>query len=84
MHEFSYLDKNNVVWTVNHRKARIHQHLSKQLDSRLMFPSEHLAFFTFQDLNVFPCQQHGGQRLGREETCSTTGHCVHQGLVLAI
>lgn len=70
-----------MAWAVDHRQARVHQHLSEQLDAPLMFPPEHLAFLTFKDLDglLCPCQQHGGQRSGEDEACSVGAHCVHQG-----
>lgn len=65
---------------MDNRKARVHQHLSEQLDAPLMFPPEHLALFTFQDLDGFlcPCEQHGGQGSGEDEACSVGAYCVHQ------
>lgn len=66
---------------MDHRKARVHQHLSEQLDTPLMFPPEHLAFFAFQDLDRLPCpsQKHRGQRSGENEACSIGAYCVHEG-----
>lgn len=66
--------------TVDNGKARVHEHLSEQLDAPLVFPAERLAFFTLQDLDGFPRarQQHGRQRGGEDEAGGERAHRVHQ------
>lgn len=77
----SYLNWDNVAGAVNHREARVHQHLPQKFHTPLMFPSERPALLTLQDLYglLRPGQQHGGQGSGEDEACSVGAHCVHQG-----
>lgn len=78
---FPYLNRNNMAGAMDHREARVHQHLPEQFHTPLMFPSERLAFLTFQDLDRLLCprQQHGGQGGGEDEACGIGAHCVHHG-----
>lgn len=66
---------------MDHWKARVHQHLSEQLDTPLMLPPERPAFLTFQNPDGLLCtgQQHRRQRSGENEACSVGADCVHQG-----
>lgn len=77
----SYPNWDNVAGAVNHREARVHQHLPQKFHTPLMFPSECPALLTLQDLYglLRPSQQHGGQGSGEDEACSIGAHCVHQG-----
>lgn len=65
---------------MDHWKARVHQHLSEQLDAPLMSPPKHLPVLAFQDLDGLLCprEQHGGQGRGEDEACGEGAHCVYQ------
>lgn len=65
---------------VDHREARVHQHLPQKLHAPLMPPPERLAFLALQDLYGLLCpgQEHRGQRGGEDEACSVGAHGVHQ------
>lgn len=66
---------------MNHREARVHQHLSQQLHAPLVLPPERPALLALQGPDGFfrPRQQHRWQRGGEDEACGVGAHRVHQG-----
>lgn len=77
---FSYPNWNDVAGAVDHREARVHQHLPQKLHAPLMLPPERLALLALQDLYGLSCpgQEHRGQGGGEDEARGVGAHGVHQ------